>query len=72
VAYTITVSTAQSQYYRDEIFTVTVTVSGTPSPYVGTLNLTLSQGQQTQSLGSRGTVQMYDFGSAAKTILIAR
>lgn len=63
MAYTITVSTAQSQFYRDEIFTVTVTVTGTPSPYIGTLNLTLSQGQQTQTLGSRGTVQMYDFAS---------
>ena len=63
--YTITVSTDQSQYYRDEIFTVTVTIKldGTPYPWVGKLNLELSQGQKTQSLGSRGSVQMYDFGS---------
>ena len=48
-------------FYRDEIFDVTVTVSGTPH-YVGTLELELCKGKGEQTLGSRGKVKMHDFG----------
>ncbi|MDE0087478.1 MAG: hypothetical protein OXU23_17280 [Candidatus Poribacteria bacterium] len=48
-------------FYRDEIFDVTVTVSGTPH-YVGVLELELCEGKKEQTLGSRGKVKMYDFG----------
>ncbi len=48
-------------FYRDEIFDVTVTVSGTPH-YVGTLELELCKGKKEQTLGSRGKVKMHDFG----------
>lgn len=58
-------SPSRRMIYRDEIFDVTITVSGTSALYTGTMNLTLSQGITHQTLGSRGSIQMYDFASGA-------
>ena len=44
--------------YRDEVFNVKVTLTGTQAYKV---KLDLSQGKKEQTLGSRGKVQMYDF-----------
>lgn len=58
------VSPSRRRIYRDEIFEVTVTVSGTSQVYDGTMKLELCEKAIThQTLGSRGKVQMYDFAS---------
>lgn len=60
---------ARQMVFRDEIFEVTIRVTGTSQVYTGTMNLTLSQGETHQDLGNpsnaqrRGRVQMYDFAN---------
>ena len=57
------VSPSRRRIYRDEIFYVTVTVSGTSQPYDGTMKLELIANTKEQRLGSRGKVKMYDFAN---------
>lgn len=49
---------ARDMFYRDEVFNVTVTVTGTQACR---LKLEFSKGETHQTLGSRGSVQMFDF-----------
>ena len=53
---------APQMVLRDEIFDVTITVTGTSQPYTGAMELELV-GTTHQNLGRRGRVQMYDFAN---------
>jgi hypothetical protein len=52
--------TAGDTFKKDEIFDVTIDAQDTS--YTGTMNITLWEGIVNETLGTRGGVQMYDFG----------